>query len=220
MANNTATSDGGGLYGEILIGRGPALTGDTFSGNMAASGGGIYMNLGGLTLTNATVAGNTATAGGGGIAIYGSLSLTQVTVEGNTAPSGGGVLAISSSSLLLTNSIIAGSTGPDVTTAGPVVTQGGNLVQDGSLTGPGVLNVPPMLGPLQNNGGPTFTMALLSGSPAIDAGVNAYAVDASGNPLTTDQRGLPRIVDGTVDLGAFEVQATTTTVVPNLSAPV
>ncbi len=202
VANNTATSDGGGLYGQIFLG-GLASTGDTFSGNMAATGGGIYMS-GGLALTNATVAGNTATAGGGGIAISGSLSLTQVTVEGNTAPSGGGVLAISSSSLLLTNSIIAGSTGPDVTTAGPVTTQGGNLVQDGSVTGASVINANPLLSPLGNYGGPTQTTALLPGSPAIDAGVNAYAVDASGNPLTTDQRGLPRIFNGAVDIGAFE----------------
>src|SRR5437763_593923 len=47
-------------------------------------------------------------------------------------------------------------------------------------------------------------MALLPGSPAIDAGNNALAVDAQGNPLTTDQRGLPRIVNTVVDIGAFE----------------
>ena len=64
----------------------------------------------------------------------------------------------------------------------------------------------PMLGALANNGGPTQTMALLPGSPAIDAGSNALAVDANGNPLTTDQRGagFPRIVGGTVDIGAYE----------------
>ena len=57
-------------------------------------------------------------------------------------------------------------------------------------------------------------MALLPGSPAIDAGSVALAVDANGNPLTTDQRGDPRIVDGNVDIGAFEGQeeSTTTTV--------
>jgi hypothetical protein len=57
-----------------------------------------------------------------------------------------------------------------------------------------------MLGPLQDNGGPTQTMALLSGSPAIDAGDNTGAPD-------TDQRGFARIVGGTIDIGAFEVQA-------------
>ena len=66
-----------------------------------------------------------------------------------------------------------------------------------------LLNVTePGLGPLADNGGPTRTMALLPGSPAIDAGPNA-AVDANGNPLLTDQRGLPRLVNGAVDIGAF-----------------
>ena len=61
---------------------------------------------------------------------------------------------------------------------------------------------------LANNGGPTETIALLSGSPAIDAGSNDLAVDAQGDPLATDQRGtgFPRIVNGTVDIGAFEFQ--------------
>ena len=65
----------------------------------------------------------------------------------------------------------------------------------------------PGLGPLADNGGPTQTIALLPGSPAIDAGSNALAVDpTTGQPLTTDQRGpgFLRIVNGTVDIGAFE----------------
>src|SRR5262249_32580078 len=70
----------------------------------------------------------------------------------------------------------------------------------------GTLESDPKLGPLQNNGGPTPTLALQPGSPAIDAGINAVAVDHSDNPLTTDQRGQPRIVNGTVDIGAFEDQ--------------
>src|SRR5207244_2675040 len=60
----------------------------------------------------------------------------------------------------------------------------------------------PGLGSLANNGGPTQTIALLPGSPAIDHGGNAYV-----NTGETDQRGLTRIVNGTVDIGAFEVQA-------------
>src|SRR5262249_35055327 len=59
----------------------------------------------------------------------------------------------------------------------------------------------PMLGTLQNNGGPTQTLALLAGSPAIDAGSNALA-----SSLTSDQRGLARFVNGTADIGAYEFQ--------------
>src|SRR5690606_17396463 len=67
----------------------------------------------------------------------------------------------------------------------------------------------PKLGPLQDNGGSTFTHALFDGSPAIDAGSNAAALDAEGQPLTTDQRGIgfPRIANDTVDMGAFEAYA-------------
>src|SRR5262249_25067509 len=79
------------------------------------------------------------------------------------------------------------------------------LVQGGLAGFPAVLSADPLLGPLQNNGGPTPTMALLSGSPAIDAGDNGSALDLFGSPLTTDQRGLPRIHGTAVDLGAFEV---------------
>ena len=77
----------------------------------------------------------------------------------------------------------------------------------------GVAN--PGLGPLADNGGPTQTIALVTGSPAIDKGSNALAVDpSSGQPLTTDQRGtgFARIVDGTVDIGAYEVQSYVTAV--------
>ena len=61
------------------------------------------------------------------------------------------------------------------------------------------------LGPLQNNGGPTETHALLPGSDAIDQIPTFDCVDAKGEPLTTDQRGFPRD-DGMCDVGAFEVQ--------------
>jgi len=111
----------------------------------------------------------------------------------------------------LGNTIVAGNTasasGPDA--LGTVASQGNNLVgeTDGSsgwvssdLTGTIATPLNPLLAPLGNYGGPTQTMALLPGSPAIDAGNNGLI--PSG--VTTDQRGLPRIVNGTVDIGAFE----------------
>jgi len=119
--------------------------------------------------------------------------------------------------LTLENTIVAlnmaGSTGPNV--SGLFVSQGNNLIGDGTgstgfTDGVKVTSLEPMddpvkplLGPLQDNGGPTQTMALLVGSRAIDAGNNTAAP-------TTDQRGVIRILPGTIgglaiiDIGAFE----------------
>ena len=113
--------------------------------------------------------------------------------------------------MTLGNTIVAGNTastsGPDA--FGTVASQGNNLIgkTDGSsgwvgsdLTGTIATPLDPLLAPLGNYGGPTQTMALLPGSPAIDAGNNAL-IPAG---VTTDQRGLPRIVNTVVDIGAFE----------------
>jgi hypothetical protein len=93
---------------------------------------------------------------------------------------------------VLRNTIVSGNTAPSAPdingfAPGPFNLIGGNA----------------MLGPLQNNGGPTETVALLPGSPAIDAGDNTDAPEF-------DQRGpgFPRVVNGTIDIGAFEVQST------------
>ena len=76
-----------------------------------------------------------------------------------------------------------------------------------------IVGVDPLLGPLADNGGPTQTMALLAGSPAIDKGDNTLVpIDPStGLPVTTDQRGFTRVVNGSVDIGAFEDQVVVTT---------
>ena len=93
----------------------------------------------------------------------------------------------------------------------------GSFSGNGNMVG--VTN--PGLGSPANNGGPTQTMALLPGSPAINAGSVALAVDQNGNPLTTDQRGAgyPRIVNGTVDIGAFEGPDPTTTALTTSVTP-
>src|SRR5207249_1910027 len=108
-------------------------------------------------------------------------------------------------SVRLKNTIVANNTGGNC--SDPVVSLGNNLDSGNTcaLTGPGdLINVNPMLGPLQNNGGPTDTHALAAGSPAVDAAANA------GCPAT-DQRGAARPFDGngdgtpTCDIGAFEL---------------
>jgi hypothetical protein len=93
-----------------------------------------------------------------------------------------------------------------------MTSHGYNLSSDNSCNfdGPGDMdNTNPLLGPLQNNGGPTFTQALISGSPAIDAGNPSGCNDGQGHLLKTDQRGMPRpdLEDaGGCDMGAFERQ--------------
>ena len=150
---------------------------------MASLGGGS------ATLTNCTVSDNVGTSSSGGIYLSGTANSNNTIVAGNTDSSGasdiGGSGTVSGS-----NNLIGTGSG------GLINGSQGNLV--------GVAN--PGLAPLGNDGGPTETMALLAGSVAIDAGSNALAVDPSGNPLTTDQRGFSRISGGTVDIGAFEVQ--------------
>ena len=92
----------------------------------------------------------------------------------------------------------------------------------GNQLGTAVSPLDPVLGPLAFNGGPTRTHALLPGSPAIDAGSNALAVDEDGDPLLTDQRGdgFDRIVSGTVDIGAFELDANALPVPPAIVSTV
>jgi len=94
-----------------------------------------------------------------------------------------------------------------------VISNGYNLSSDNTciFNGPGDLNnTDPRLGPLQNNGGPTQTQALLSGSPAIDAGNPNGCTGGNGHLLNTDQRGAPRHDKedtGGCDMGAFERQS-------------
>ena len=170
------------------------------------SAGGIG-NFGTLTLADSTVADNQAGGGSGGA--YGS----QTEVVGAGA---GLYIDKSSTSTVIENSIIAGNqithgTGPDV--AGAPDSKGYNLIGDtaGStgwkstdLTGTSADPLNPDLGPLANNGGPTQTELLLAGSPAIGAG--SVALIPAGT--TTDQRGLARVANGKVDIGAVESQAT------------
>src|SRR5262249_31154114 len=118
---------------------------------------------------------------------------------------GGGIYNVGT--LTARNTIIAGNTGDVPDLAGNLGSLGHNLIGD-SRGGSGfhvtdLLNVNPLLGPLQDNGGPTFTHALLPRSPAINAGDNTGAPDSA-------QRGpgFPRIVGGTTNIGAFEAQAT------------
>jgi hypothetical protein len=214
-ANSNFNDFGGGLYntGTAML-LNSTVSGNTAGGRRNSEGGGID-NSGTLTITSSTLSGNTAnfiSGIGGAIFNSGTLTVTSSTVSGNlangeTSP-GGGLVDSTGHAATLKDTIVAHNTdhggAPDV--SGSVNSQGHNLIgssQGGSgYADTDLLNLDPRLGPLADNGGPTFTMALLPGSPAIDAGDNTDA------PMW-DQRGpgFRRIVNGTIDIGAFEVQA-------------
>ncbi len=224
LSNNHSTNGGGGVEDDHGT---TTLTDCTVSGNSTSGNGGGLYNKGGsatstTTLTNCTVSGNSAAGSGGGLFSYGgsaNLALTDCTVGGNSAAgSGGGLYTDGQGTATVGDTIVAtntASTGPDVD--GSFTSQGNNLIgeTDGStgwvasdLTGTVAMPLNPLLAALGNYGGPTQTMALLPGSPAIDAGNNAL-IPAG---VTTDQRGFARIVNGTVDIGAFESLGFTITV--------
>jgi hypothetical protein len=234
FVGNSVTSSGGGIYsssvatvsnttfsaisalgyGAGIFTAGMTVSNSTFSGNSLAAGTAIF-NLGGTTtVTNSTVSSNSGDAGGGIFNDQGTVVVTNSTLSGNSP---GGIYNIRGTTML-NDTIVANNTGGDLyVVLGPSIFTGSyDLIGDGSYLSSFThsLQGNPVLAPLANNGGPTQTMALLPGSPAIDAGNNALAVDAQGQPLQFDQRGpgFPRIVGAAVDIGAFEVQLVTPTV--------
>jgi hypothetical protein len=168
----------------------------TLYGNTATIGAGLYANFySSTTLTNCTISGNTATVdegrGGGGIYIFKAVStsvtLNNTLVAGNTSGIGpdiqGSVNSNSASNLIGDGTEMTG------------ISNGSNGNQVGSSGNP----INPLLTSLGNYGGPTQTMKLMAGSPALGAG------DASLQGLpTTDQRGFPRFRNGSIDIGAVE----------------
>ena len=172
-----------------------SLTNCTISGNhafgsFAGLGGGLYTKAySNATLTNCTVSGNSAQVGGGlSTDSSGTATLTNCTVSGNSAAQDGGLLLLTRGTL--NNTIVAGNSSSGGSFSGRDIF--GTFSGSNNLIGGN-----PLLAPLGDYGGPTQTMALLPGSPAIDAGTS------TGAP-TTDQRGLGRV--GGVDIGAFESQ--------------
>jgi predicted outer membrane repeat protein len=232
LSNSTVsgnTSGGSGAAAGIVNNGTLTVTTSTVSGNSGFAGG--IWNSAALTISNSTVSGNSAMAPGvqsaGGIAAVAqngaaTVQLVNDTIANNTvngnSQSAGQLLAsrtISSTSqatIELHNTIVAGDgTKPNffADTGGSFISDGHNLSNDGGggfLTGPGdLVNTNPLLSPLQENGGPTPTMALLPGSPAIDSG------DGMNAPAA-DQRGIARSSNGMMDIGAFESRGFTLTI--------
>jgi hypothetical protein len=237
-ANNAGGGIGNAGNGAVTI------TGSTLANNFSGGVGGGFGDQnaqGTLTVVNSTFANNNALGIGGGIEASGpSTTIADSTITGNTSQTGGGGgLNVASASFTLNNTIVAGnfsnSTGmnfqgiaPDVFAA--VTTGNGNFIGIGDANLTGITNgtnsnqigtaaapLHALLGPLQNNGGPTPTEAPLPGSPIIGTGVSGV-IPAN---TTTDQRGFPRTVNGLVDIGAFQFQnaalsVTITPTTPNI----
>jgi len=194
-----STFSGNSTHG--IMNRGSlVLTDSTFFGNSSPSDGGGIMNDGGsLSVTNSTFSGNSAGAFGGGIANFGgagSATITNATFSGNSAGQGGGIHR-GNGTVTLQNTIVTGS--PSGGNCSGTINDGGGNLSWPDASCPGI-NQDPMLGPLQNNGGPTETMALQAGSPAID---NAVLVTCPA----TDQRGVSRPQGAGCDIGSFELEA-------------
>lgn len=227
VQNNVVGDRGGGIY--YNGGANHRILNSTISGNSASTtGGGIQLNGGTLFVANTTVSGNHATATGsaaGGVYVGGTATLRNSTITNNTAVSSGGGFEVFGGTLNFGNTIVAGNSAPnfpEILNFGGTTSAGNNFVGDSagdsSNTNAAITyqmtdirDQDPMLGVLQNNGGPTPTRALLTGSPAINAGDNAKAVDPFNNsPLVSDQRIIAaRIAGGTVDIGAYELNSPT-----------
>jgi hypothetical protein len=193
LSGNSGGDGGGGVFSDGSLG-GDALVqiaGSTLSGNGADTAGGGIRNVGAffsargtarLQISASTFADNSA-ADGGSIELFGEPDSTSLEVD--------------------TTIFAAGARGVTISNDGGTVTSHGhNLSSDGAE---GVLtaatdrvDTDPMLGPLQDNGGPTFTHELLAGSPAIDA------VPIGDSCSSEDQRGVPRPQGAACDIGAFE----------------
>jgi hypothetical protein len=223
IAENTVFNGGAGLYNVGAM----TLRTSTVSGNtgLHCCGGGIANVSSMLTIENSTIADNTATpgGGGGGGGIFdisgGRLVLRSSTVADNTADpgNGGGILNLFDASESVSNTIIAGNSGGGcIFAAGDVsaLSDGGYNLEDGTSCGfsaanNSLSNTNPMLDPsgLKDNGGPTKTIALESGSPAIDA--IPPTLNGCGTTITTDQRGVTRPQGSGCDLGAYEATQAT-----------
>src|SRR5882757_6001972 len=222
ITNGSAPGDsGGGVFNEGGNSATLRLSDCIVSGNSAAFRGGGIVNSGSgtaatLTITNSTISDNSATANDGGGILNGaagsalaSVIVSNSTLSDNSATAnGGGIYNQGNAQFQVGSTVLnAGSSGENIFNGGQATSLGYNLSSDdgaGILIGTGdQINTDPLLGPLQDNGGPTFTHALLPGSPAIDAGDPSFAP-----PPSFDQRGpgFDRVSGSRIDIGSFEVQ--------------
>jgi hypothetical protein len=218
------TGNGGGAIDNFGV---ATVSRCTFTGNTNSAI--LNERMGTLTLLDSTLSGNYGAPvpqllhgfAGGGIDNFGTLFVADSTITGNFDVDGGGIY--NRGALRAVNTIvadnIAGPSGIDPDIDGVLDSaSANNLIGDGTglsgisngdanhnQVGTAASPIDPLLGPLGDYGGPTQTIPLLPGSPAVGAGSVSLAVDANGHPLTTDQRGNPRTTNGTIDIGAVQL---------------
>jgi CSLREA domain-containing protein len=208
------------------------IVNSTLSDNKAIQCGAFSNSNALLVMENSTVSGNSAIGDGSNTSIIGggfctyhneyvstTMTIRNSTITNNSvmnaSDGGGGGINNNQAVMSISNSIIAGNTAsesPEIRNTGTIKSTGNNLIGDTAGDSANtyygnviyqssyIRDVNPMLGALQNNGGTTPTHALLFGSPAIDKGNNSFS------PSAFDQRGFARIVNGIIDIGAFELE--------------
>ncbi len=209
VTNNTSGWTGGGIYS--FFNSSTSIIRSTISDNLALDVAGGMRLLGDGEIVNSTLSGNTSTTWHGGALFLtdGVVTMTNATVVGNNAPAGTtgglftGTFTDASATLTIQNSIVANNgdfgcfLAPFGAGAVALDSLGNNVFTDGTCSPIGSDQVvgDALVDVLADNGGPTWTHALLAGSPAIDAANNAVCEP-------TDQRGVAR--DAACDAGAFE----------------
>jgi hypothetical protein len=182
-SNQTNTQGGGLWHGQSVVTSTLSITNVTLSGNIGTEGGGLYQGGGQLRLAHTTISSNTTTV---------------LTTTGGGIQVGAGVLTLTHT--IVANSGLGGDCGFG---AGTIFSLNYNLSGDTScstFTAPNdITNTNPFLDPLQNYGGSTTTHRPQAGSPVINAGNPAFAP-----PPSLDQRGFPRVISATIDIGAYE----------------
>lgn len=206
----TETSRGGAMVNDMNSS--PHLTKVTFAGNRVTYTGGAMLNSDNSNpiLENVTFYDNTSMDRGGAIFNWASSPvLRNVTFSGNSAAVGGAIYNDNNSNPSIVNGILYGDFGGEIYNNSGVALVTYSIIKDG-YSGIGNIDVDPLLGPFQDNGGFTHTMELLPGSPAIDAGEDADCP-------STDQRGVARPQGNHCDIGAFEVPQASPTPTPTFT---
>ena len=213
ITNSTISGNFANFVGGVANGGTVTITNSAISGNSAnVLAGGIWNGLSGTaTIINSTISGNLAPAGGG-IVNLGLLNASFVTIASNDAGAsglGGGIFNRSPGTVNIKNSMVgdnsAGGGGPNCQNFGTISPSGVNLATDASCGGgfTVVSSAALNLGPLANNGGPTQTHALQTGSAAIDAVTDC--TDLANASVAADQRGVSRPQGSRCDVGAYEL---------------